>query len=201
MSNHNQEKCENDAELLHLLKQGDNVAFDKIYNLYSQKIYHNILRVVKQSDLAEEILQEVFLKIWDKRSSINVETSFKSYIFRIGHNLVMDLFRRAAFDRNLINRLTIESNSSFDNSTEDIIDFKDTQKLIDEAIELLPPQRKNVYLLCKIEGKTYQEVSDLLNISTSTVSDHIVKATKLIKHHIKDIHYSIFIAAIISKIN
>ncbi|TCC93158.1 RNA polymerase sigma factor [Pedobacter hiemivivus] len=201
MSNQNQEKCENDVELLHLLKQGDNVAFDKIYNLYSQKIYHNILRVVKQSDLAEEILQEVFLKIWDKRLSINIESSFKSYIFKIAHNLVMDLFRRAAFDRNLINRLAIESNSSFDNSTEDIIDFKDTQKLIDEAIELLPPQRKNVYLLCKIEGKTYQEVSELLNISTSTVSDHIVKATKLIKHHIKDIHYSIFIAAIISKIN
>lgn len=185
----------NEQELLFKLKQGDQAAFDVLYQHYSLKIYQNILRLVKQDDLAEELLQDVFMRIWEKRETINIDTSFKSYLFRVAHNLVMDMFRRAAFDKNLRTHLSKFSTELYSN-TEELTDLKDTQQLIDKAIEALPPQRKKIYLLCKIEGKSYEEVSKLLNVSTSTISDHIVKATKSLKENLSDKEYMLAMIAI-----
>jgi RNA polymerase sigma-70 factor (family 1) len=177
------------------MKNGDVSAFDEIYLHYGPRIYRNILRLVKDEALAEEVLQDVFLRIWQKRHSLEVETSFKSYLFRIAHNLVIDLFRRAAFDRDLLTHLSRFSAESYSN-TEEITDLKDAEMLLTEAIDALPPQRKKIFLLCKMEGKTYSEVSDLLGISQSTISDHIVKATKSVKSHFKGNNFIIIMAAI-----
>jgi RNA polymerase sigma-70 factor (family 1) len=185
----------NEKNLLLQLKLGESHAFDLIYKHYSPKIYRNILRLAKDEKLAEELLQDVFMKIWEKRETLDVEVSFKSYLFRIAHNLVMDMFRRAAFDKNLLAHLTAVSTELYSN-TDEITDLKDTRALLQEAIDALPPQRKKIYLLCKFEGKSYDEVSELLNISSSTISDHIVKATKSVKKHLSDKDYAIIMAAI-----
>jgi len=195
MFNQGKQLLENEEEILLQLKQGDAHAFDLIYKHYSFKIYRNILRLVKQEEVAEEILQDVFMRVWEKRESLSVETSFKSYLFRVGHNLVMDLFRRAAFDRDLLSHIVSISTELY-HPTDELMDLKDTQVLLNEAIEALPPQRKKIYLLCKIEGKSYQEVSELLNVSTSTISDHIVKATKTVREHLSDKDYTVLMATI-----
>ncbi len=186
-----------EKELMSRLCNGDQRAFDIIYNSYSSPIYKNILRLVKQSDLAEEVLQNVFMKLWEKRESITVETSLKNYLFRAAHNHLIDLFRRASFDRRLFDQLAQMSTRLYSN-TDEITDLKDMQTLLREAIEMLPPQRKKIYLLCKIEGKSYEEVSKMLNISTSTISDHIVKATKSIKSHLSDKEYALIMTVLIT---
>ncbi|HWW40071.1 RNA polymerase sigma-70 factor [Pedobacter sp.] len=195
MFNQGQQVLEHEQEILLQLQMGDSNAFDLIYKHYSPRIYRNILRLVKQEALAEEILQDVFMRVWEKRAALNVENSFKSYLFKIAYNLVMDFFRRAAFDRNLMAHLSVVSTAFYSN-TEEITDLKDTQALLQEAIEALPPQRKKIYLMCKIEGKSYQEVSQLLDISSSTISDHIVKATKSVKEHLSDKDYAVLMAAV-----
>ncbi|WP_413670089.1 RNA polymerase sigma factor [Mucilaginibacter sp. Mucisp86] len=171
-----------EKELLARLRQGDSKAFDQIYHHYSLKIYANILRMVKDADDAQELLQDVFLKVWQKRHNIDPEQSFKSYLFRISRNLVYNFFRDVSIERKVMDYLA-SIGTELHTDLEDDLMFKEQKQLLEQAINQLPPQRRQVYTLCKIEGHSYAEVSRMLGISTSTISDHIVKATRFIKEH------------------
>jgi len=166
--------------LLLQLRSGDQRAFEVLYRSYGPRIYSRLLRLVKQETLAEELLQDVFMRIWDKRATIDPERSFRSWLYRIAENLVTDLFRRAAYDKKLLAEL-IKTTTELDRGTEQQLDYKEGNARLQQAIAALPPQRRKVYTLCKVEGKSYEEVSRLLGISTSTISDHIVKASRSIR--------------------
>lgn len=168
-------------DLAVLLNQGDRDAFKQLYLLYSPRIYKKILQLVKQPAIAEELLQDVFVKIWEKRGYIDAEKSFQSFLYRIAQNLVTDLFRRLALDRKMMESFIAEASDAyipFDESVE-----TETKQILQQALDTLPEKRKKIYTLIKIEGKTYEEVSHLLGISTSTVNDHVVKATKTLRNY------------------
>lgn len=167
--------------LLSKLKAGDQYAFEKIYRLYSLRIYYNILKIVKSEEGAKEILQEVFIKIWEKREQIDLEQSFTSYLFQISKHMVYSALRKENVEKKLKDYLSSIGTEIYTH-VEEALAYKHSEKFVLESIEKLPPQRKYVYTLCKIEGKSYEEVSRILGISTSTISDHIVKATKFIKN-------------------
>lgn len=170
-----------EADLLNRMKSGDQIAFEQIYKQYSLRIYWNILKMVKSEDDASELLQDVFFKVWEKRELIDPEQSFKSYLFQISKFAVYNFIRKTNLDKKLKDYLSHE-NTELYTHVEESIAYKQSDEFIKDAIEQLPPQRKQVYKLCKIEGKSYEEVSKILGISTSTISDHIVKATKFIKN-------------------
>jgi RNA polymerase sigma-70 factor (family 1) len=171
----------NEQDLLVKLAEGDEYAFEQLYLIYSPKIYRKILQLVKQVAVAEEILQDVFVKIWEKREMLDNQKSFKSFLYTIAKNLVVDLFRRAALDRQMLEKFIIE-NTELYNPFESIDDSETESKvIIQTALDILPPQRKKIYTLVKLEGKTYDEVAKLLGISISTINDHVVKATKSLK--------------------
>jgi RNA polymerase sigma-70 factor (family 1) len=139
------------------------------------------LQLVKQAAVAEEILQDVFVKIWEKREMLDNQKSFRSFLYTIAKNLVVDLFRRAALDRRMLEKFIID-NTEFYNPFEGIDDPEEESKaIVQTALDILPPQRKKIYMLVKLEGKSYGEVAELLGISTSTINDHVVKATKSLK--------------------
>lgn len=169
-----------EIQLLIALKSGDRLAFEKIYHNYSAKIYLNVLRMVKSVEDAQEILQEVFVKVWDKRELIDPEQSFKSYLFQISKFTVYNFSRKINLDKKLKAYLSRE-NSELYTHIEESIAYRESDQFILDAIEELPPQRRQIYKLCKIEGKSYAEVGRQLGISTSTINDHIVKATKFLK--------------------
>lgn len=169
-----------DQELAGLLRQGDEPAFAELYKIYSPRIYSNLKRLTKDDELAKELLQEVFFKVWEKRDALNVEISFQAYLYKVSENMVRDFFRRASRDKKLMEHL-VNAASEFYSTVEDLYISKENQSLFQRAIDELPPQRKKIFKLCKIEGKSYEEVSALLGVSTSTINDHIVKATKAIR--------------------
>lgn len=175
----------NESKLLISLQKGDVKAFEKLYFFYSKKLYGNILRMVKSTEIAEEILQELFQRIWEKRKTIDTAKSFKSYLFTIAKHLVYDFLHRQVKQRSIEAYLVAESSSSYQHIDEEIA-FKEANIIITNGILRLPPQRRLVFVLCKIEGKTYKDVSRLLGISTATISDHIVKATKSLKSYFSD---------------
>ncbi|QHS55906.1 sigma-70 family RNA polymerase sigma factor [Mucilaginibacter sp. 14171R-50] len=173
---------ENLKLLIQQLQQGSERAFTVLYDQFSQPIYRNILRLVKDEDIAQELLQDLFLKIWEIRKNIKQEGSFKSFLNKVAENMVYMHFRKIAKDNRLIEKLVIsyadyETNNEESNLSEENLDF------LQIAIGTLPPQRKQIYTLCKLEGKSYEEVSNLLGISTSTISNQIVKANKTVKQH------------------
>jgi len=169
-----------EKELVLLLKDGDKSAFGQLYHNYRVRLYHNIFKMIKSDEDAEELLQESFVKIWINRQNLDPERSFKAYLFKISENLVYDFFRKAALSRKLENYLVAAACGDV-NDIERYIYFKESSILVNRAIENLPPRRKEIYKLCKIEGKSYEEVSRTLGISISTINEHIVKATKAVR--------------------
>ncbi|SEM74636.1 RNA polymerase sigma factor [Mucilaginibacter sp. P25] len=175
----------NDEELKVLviaIKNGDEIAFEKFYDIHSRNLYSRILRIIKDEEIVQEILQDVFLKIWTKRDTLDPEKPIKAYLFKIAENLVYKHFRKIAQDQRLIEQL-IENNIDYVLPVEDKIIESETKILINKAIESLPPQRKIVFTLCRLEEKSYKEVSELLGISVYTINDHLVKANKSIKQY------------------
>lgn len=169
-----------EKEILLRLIQGDEQAFEKIYRLYSNRLYGRLLKLLKSVPQTEEILQDVFLKVWEYRASIDPEKSFRAFLFKIAENKAYDFFRKAALHKAFETELIALSTSNY-TMLEELMADEDKSVLLEKAINNLPPQRQQVFRLCKLERKSYTEVGQLLGISLSTVSDHIVKATKSIR--------------------
>lgn len=165
------------------LKAGSEPAFGHLYAQYSEQIYARLLRLLKDQDTADEILQDLFLKIWEKRQSINPHQSFKSYLYTVAENLVYDYFRKLARDKKLQEKFRLVSTELYTHTEEELLN-KENKEIIDKAIALLPPQRKAAFILCKVEGKSYEEAAEIMGVSASTVSNHLVKATRTVREHI-----------------
>ncbi len=169
-------------ELLVELKAGNQNAFNQFYGKYRFKVYQNLLRLVQDEDVAEDLLQNSFIKVWEKRENIDPERPFENYLFRIASNLVTDYYRKAATDKKLQAKLMAVATELYEH-IEATINFKESNAIIQSAIEKLPPQRRRIFIMCKIEGKSYEEVSAQLGVSKSTINDHIVKATRALREH------------------
>ncbi|WP_219224799.1 RNA polymerase sigma factor [Pedobacter antarcticus] len=189
-----------EKELVQLIRESNVPAYEKIYQLYSIRILKKLIRLLKDEEMAKEVLQDIFLKIWEKREQIDPEKSFKAYLFRITENQITDVFRRSASDLKLRTHL-ISASTELYNHIEDFINFKEVSSNLKLAIDALPPQRKKIFTLCKMEGKSYEEVAELLGISTGTVNDHMVKAGRAVKKHLmtSDIFMIILISSYISQ--
>ena len=130
--------------------------------------------------MALEILQDIFVKIWDRREKIDVQRSFGSYLSRVGENLIYDFYRKVTREKKQLAQFRASATEDFVPAEDSVLN-NESEFLLKKAIENLPPQRKKVFELCKIEGKSYSEVSNELGISTSTINDHVVKATRMIR--------------------
>lgn len=169
-----------EKELLMQLREGNAQALDYFYHQYSLRIYRKLLKMVRVETIAEELVQDVFVRIWDKRHQIDPDRSFRSYLFTIAQNLVYDLYRKVAREERL-QEVIKEASSDIYMHVEEGVFLKETSEILNKAINNLPSQQKLVFTLCKLEGKSYEDASATLGISTSTINNHIVKATKSIK--------------------
>jgi RNA polymerase sigma-70 factor (ECF subfamily) len=173
-----------EIQLLEELSKGNETAFKKIYLKYHGSLYRMALKFVKSEELSKEIVQDVFVKIWENRFQINTTLSFSAYIFRIAHNHIFNLLKRASIEVAVKNEILAAAEKA-SNCTEDDVLSAEYETLAIDAIEQLPPQRKLIFKLCRNEGKSYEEVSYTLGISKSTVRDHMVKAIKSIKDYLQ----------------
>jgi RNA polymerase sigma-70 factor (ECF subfamily) len=177
----------NEKNLVTRLKESDQEAFEQLYRLYSGRLLGYLIKLVKSDLYAAELLQDTFIKLWDNRRNVDPDQSFRSYLFRIAENNVYDFFRKAARDKRLQEAIINSAGEIYKHVEEDLF-TKQNEQLLQDAINLLPPKRRQVFQLIKIEERSYDEVSSLLNISASTINDHIVKATKYIRENLKQYH-------------
>ena len=170
-------------ELVIRLKQGDEPSFNALYKAYSRPLYLRILKMVRDRAVADELLQELLIRVWDKRHQVDPDKPFKAYIYTIAQNLVYNYFRKVASDKNLIQTLIYHSAGQY-LEADTWLENREAADLIKEAINQLPPQRKLVFNLCKIEGKSYEETSRLMGISIATVNSHMSLAFKTIEAYV-----------------
>ncbi len=164
------------------MQRGDSDAFLELYNHYHPALYHYVLRFVKSPAVAEDVLQDVFLKIWEIRDRIDPGLSFKAYLYRICRNSVFKLLKKISVDE----ALRLQVMQQFTQSVADAdlkILWQQYEEILQAAINNLSPQRKKVFRLCREEGKTYEQVANELGISRNTVKEHMVLAMKQIREH------------------
>lgn len=171
-----------DEQLLLLLADSDQEAFTELYQRYHSGIYRYQLTFVKIPSLAEDLTQEVFLKIWAARQRLKVHTSFAAYIFRTSRNITIDFMQKIAADKKLRNEIILHLQLNFPESSTSQLIAKEYQHLYQQAIGSLPAQGCKVFRLCREEGKTYVEVAGILGISHHTVKEHMTKSLRTLRN-------------------
>lgn len=171
-----------EEELIGLLKTGDERAFAVLYDQYKERLAGNLYKLLKSEELTKEILQDLFLKIWDTRGQLDPQKSFRSYLFKIGEHMVTDYYRRAARDKNMRNKMIL-ANTELYSHVEESLFSKENAELLQQAVNQMPAQRRQVFTLCKLEGKSYKEVEQIMGINAKTINSHLFQANKFLKQH------------------
>ncbi|HMR19327.1 MAG TPA: sigma-70 family RNA polymerase sigma factor [Sphingobacterium sp.] len=170
----------NERELLLRLQSGDTSAFKELYNQYKLRLTANLLRVLKSPDLVEDVLQDVFLGIWENRSNIDTERSIKPYLFQSIANKAKNIFRKAVNEQKFRDYLLPDWEESY-SPIDDLLTVNDNKQLLNVLLDQLSPQQRKVYTLCKLEGESYRKTAELLGISETTVNTHIRNANQTLK--------------------
>ena len=167
-------------ELITLLQQDKLGAFREIYTRYWKTLYADAYKRLKNREIAEEIVQEVFTTFWHKRNTLNINQTLAGYLFTSVANMVIDQYRK-----DLVRERYKESfklaYSETDNTTEDAIFAKDLEHSIEHEVNSLPDKCRSVFELSRVEHKTNKEIACELGISEKTVEHHITKALKHIR--------------------
>jgi RNA polymerase sigma-70 factor (ECF subfamily) len=172
----------NESELLAKIAQGDQRAFRVIYDHYYNNVYAFALHLLKSDILAEETVQETFLKVWQRGQALNEIVNVESFLIAITRNHSLDLLRRNKLAIRTTQQQIINWSESH-NETENTIILNETRRLLQNAIDLLPPQQKLVYQLCQQEGLRYEEAADKLNLSTLTVQSYMKLALRSVRKY------------------
>ena len=138
---------------------------------------------IKNQEDSKEIIQEVFLKIWEIRDELNEDQSFKSLLFTIAYNKIISKFRKKNITRKHLDLIT-ETITKETNETSEKIEFDDFEEIANKIIETLPAKRKQIFLMSRIEGYSNQEIAYKLKISKNTVENQITTALKFIKNQL-----------------
>ena len=174
-------QLENEVHFLLQLSKGSEIAFETIYKHYSPHLYRKLINILKTDVIAQEVLQDVFIIIWKNRENIDVSKCFYAYLSCIVVNKCYDYFRKISNEKKMYSKL----NNVYEYSPiEEGLINKESLMTLYQVIELLPPKRKLIFSLCKVDGKSYEEVSQQLGVSLSTISDHIVKANHFIRNQL-----------------
>ncbi|TDW96905.1 RNA polymerase sigma-70 factor [Dinghuibacter silviterrae] len=166
------------------LKDGDAIYFKEVFDQYHQKLYFFILSKTKSEYIAEEVVQMAFTKLWQCRHTLQEEYAISTQLFRIAHTILIDFLRKYNHTDAVTTRLdTLSIDRGIDSTTEKMREAE-LQKRISEAVNDLPPIRKQVFAMSREQGMTYREIAETLSVSSKTVEAHIYKALKQIKKYI-----------------
>lgn len=171
-------------EIIRRLKQDEKKALDDLFGYYYPRLFHFSKSILKIEAEVDDILQEVFVKLWLNRHKIgNVET-FNSYIFTITKNEVLNLIRTNIRNNSFKNEL-FQRSVAEEFQMHSQLEFNEVKSGIDQVISQLPEKRRQIFILSRTEGFSNKEIAQQLNISEKTVEDHITHAIKKIKISLK----------------
>lgn len=171
--------------LVRELSKGSVNAFNELYKQYCDLLFNFSFLLLKDHDGAEEIVQNVFLKIWEKRSTLNPELSFQGYIYKITENYVFKLINNSLKEKKRIEEPNNHFGNYTDNGSSDVI-YSELKKKIRKEIGNLPCQRKKVFIMSRKLNLANKEIAEQLFISVNTVKRHINLALKTLRQVLYD---------------
>ncbi|MBI3124589.1 MAG: RNA polymerase sigma-70 factor [Ignavibacteriales bacterium] len=171
------ENNEEDFQLLDHIKKDDPLALKALFIKYYNPLCYFSFQIVKSTELSEETVSDVFAELWIKRNRINVQTSFKSYLYTAVKNRSINYYKQEkrlaeALKPNQLHLITSQT------ETDHIVNQQDLEKQIEELLKQLPEKRGLIFRMNRIDGLSYQEIADILSISIHTVQNQMIKAVK-----------------------
>lgn len=169
-----------DRELLVLLKTGNTAAFTELYDRYHNNICRFVLKYLKSDELAEDICQNVFLKIWEQKDTSTHILDFPAYAFTIAKRQSLDFLKRAAIEQTAMS-VVLKNYKPTLNPTEDERQTNEYMAFINKVLSDLPEQTQRVFQLCRQENKSYDEAAEILGITRHAIKKHMVRSMKVLK--------------------
>jgi len=169
-----------EVKLLKKMSEDDENSFEIIYNRHHILIYRYVLNFVKSPEIAEDLTQEVFIRIWELRKDLVNIKSLRAYLIAIGRNHAINFLKKASNENNKKAEILLFYQNS-NNSSDYKLLSSEYKEFIQNVLNSLPVQTRQVFKLCREQDKSYDEISNLLNISSNTVKKHIVRTHKLFK--------------------
>lgn len=178
----NYQAPDNEKQLVKSLSKGNILAFNTLFREYSGRLYRFAYGYLKSEEESEELVQEVFTRIWENRKGLKSEYSFKSYLFTIAFNIIKKHFRREACISEYF-RTRISDDLDLETTRE--ITYDSLYQYINELVDKLPDKRKEIFIKSRFEGLSIKEISDDLKISHKTVENQLTHALKFLREHLK----------------
>ncbi|SDH36453.1 RNA polymerase sigma-70 factor, ECF subfamily [Pedobacter terrae] len=188
---------DNEAEILAEIARGDKLAFEILFRNYHKYVLAFSRKITRSDDLAKEIVQDVFLKIWLGREKLKALETFGAYLNTMVRHHCFNALRQLSqkVKSNEVFRLKVSKSSE---STAQELDYREAEQILNQAVETLSPQQRMVYILCHQQGMKYEEAAIKMGISPQTVHAYMKDALKKIRAHFKKhaMEYTVFILSL-----
>lgn len=185
-----------DKYLILSAAQGSQSAFVVLFHRYKSKLYGYTLRPTGSEMLAEDIVQDVFMKLWADHVSLGSIEHFGSYLFRMSRNHVLNHFKRMAHETAILSEMFRDGEQG-SNNVQEMLAAREVEEVLQSVVDTLPPQQRAVYHLSREEGKSHEEIAELLKISPNTVKNHIVQAMATIRTRLRRHADSLLVVAML----
>lgn len=162
------------------IKADNMFAFDMLYKKYSRKLYKFGYSILKSTEESENLIQDVFLSLWENRHKVEKDSSIKSYIFTITYNSAISIIRKKARKSEFFEYLKTQQ-EIIEEPVNVELEYKELTNKLDEIIKVLPQRQREVYVMHKVEGLKYCEIAERMNISVNTIENHMSHALKTIR--------------------
>ena len=189
---------ENQDELLQLrLNAGEVTALEYLFHQYYDDLCRYTIVFTKDIVIAENIVQDLFVYVWEHRESIEIHHSFESYLYQASRYKALNYKRNKSRKEDKLPILIEQSNNRVSVGADEAIEFKELNQIVWKAIELLPVRCQQIFRLSRTEELSYREIAELMNISISTVDNQVNTALKKIKKHVKQYYPEMYLSSYI----
>lgn len=173
-----------EKQLVEAVKTGSLGAFTRLYDAYHGYLYHFSIKFLKSSGLAEEVIHDVFLKLWENRTQLDSERSLKRYLSTICKNHIFNLIKKANREEAVMDEIR-RSLAEARNPTEELLFASELAQIVEHIVDQLPAQRQRVFRMYRFEELDLDAIARELQISKGTVKDHMAKANRFVRQNLK----------------
>ncbi|MGZ3922962.1 MAG: RNA polymerase sigma factor [Flavisolibacter sp.] len=172
----------NETESLKLIASGNQKVFTALVEAYGARVYSHVLSYIKNAAKAEEITQDIFMNVWNHREQLPSIQNFRGYLYVLTRNRTVSAFRERIIKYNEAEKDELET----DVTPAGLIEYRQLSEIIQRGIDELPPRRKEIFVMSRFGGKTYEEIATQLNISKSAVNKNIIEALVFLRSFLRN---------------